>query len=575
MADYTQKPEVRKLRGYKPSIFKAPGSIYKKDFADAAVLFVEELKHGTGRWRGQKFDLIDWQERIIRDIFGIVRRDTQCRQFRRAYIEVPKKNGKSELGAAIALLLTCTDNEYGGEIYGCATDRAQATRVFDVAVDMVDQFPFLKKNIKLSLAQKRMTFLPLNSFYQVCSAEAYTKDGFNASGIIFDELHAQPDRRLFDVMTAGSGLSREQPLLFMITTAGFDRNSICYEQHKKAEGVLNGTIPDPTFYPVIFGAPDDADWASPEVWKEANPSYGITINEDGFLMEFADAQMNISQENRFRRLNLNQWVSQDTRWMSMDKWDSCNFPVDPELLKDRVCYGGLDLSSTQDMTAFVLVFPPKDLTDEYDKYQILPFFWIPREAMHKRILKDHVPYDQWQAKGLLETTDGEVIDYSFVEHKILELKKIYNIQEVAYDMWGAPQLRQNLTDNGVKMIEFGQGYKSMSLPSKEFLRLVLQQKIAHGGNEVLRWNIDNVVVTQDAAGNIKPNKDKATEKIDGAVATVMALARALVHEDKTSIYDNGLRDGLLTYKGGSEIGGVGKGKNDSFDSKIFRGGGWA
>ena len=541
--------EFRRLKNYKPSLFKAPGSIYKKSFADSAVLFVEYLKHGTGKWRGMPFQLLDWQERIIRDLFGIVRKDTQCRQFRRAYIEVPKKNGKSELGAAIALLLTCTDVEHGAEVYGCATDRAQASRIFDVAVDMVDQFPFLKQHIKLSIAAKRMTFKPLNSFYQVCSAEAYTKDGLNASGIIFDELHAQPDRRLFDVMTAGSGLAREQPLLFMITTAGFDKNSICYEQHRKTEDILRGKIVDPTFYPVIYSADEEEDWRSPEVWKKVNPSFGVTIDPSGFQMEFDDAQVNITQENRFRRLNLNQWVTQESRWMPMEKWDSCNFPVDKNLLKGRTCYAGLDLSSTQDMSAFVLVFPPKDPTDEYDKYQILPFFWIPKEAMHKRVLKDHVPYDQWQAKGLLQATEGAVIDYNFVQHKILELKKIYRIQEVAYDMWGAPQLRQNLEDAGVKMIQFGQGFKSMSPPSKELMRLILQEKIAHNGNPILRWNFDNIVVKQDEAGNIKPDKKKATEKIDGAVATIMALARALVQEDHTSVYDKEDR-GLYYYKKG-------------------------
>lgn len=266
-------------------------------------------------------------------------------------------------------------------------------------------------------------------------------------------------------------------------------------------------------------------------------------------MEFEDAQVNITQENRFRRLNLNQWVTQESRWMPMEKWDICNFPVDKNLLKGRTCYAGLDLSSTQDMSAFVLVFPPKDPTDEYDKYQILPFFWIPKDAMHKRVLKDHVPYDQWQAKGLLQATEGAVIDYNFVQHKILELKKMYRIQEVAYDMWGAPQLRQNLEDAGVKMIQFGQGFKSMSPPFKELMRLVLQEKIAHNGNPILRWNFDNIVVKQDEAGNIKPDKKKATEKIDGAVATIMALARALVQEDHTSVYDKEDR-GLYYYKKG-------------------------
>jgi phage terminase large subunit-like protein len=529
--------ELQRLKNYKPSRFKAKGSIYKERFADAAVFFVNQLKHTKARWRGQPFELIDWQEQIIRDLFGIVRKYDESRQFRRAYIELPKKNGKSELAAAIALLLTITDGEYGGEIYGCATDRQQASIVFDVAVQMVEQFPAIKQYIKLNISQKRMTFTPLNSFYQVLSAEAYTKDGLNAHGVIFDELHAQPDRRLFDVVSSGSGLAREQPLTFIITTAGFDRNSICWEQHTKAENVLRGTITDPTFYPVIYSADEKDDWTDPQVWKRVNPSFGITIKPDGFLAEFEDAKLNAVEENNFRRLNLNQWVKQSVRWMPMDLWDKCDFAVNTEYLKGRKCYSGLDLSTTEDMTAFVLVFPPDDPSDENDKYIILPFFWIPEESMQRRILKDHVPYDRWVLENQLITTDGRVINYNFVQQKVEELKEIYDIQEIAFDRWGATQMAQNLVDIGANVIFFGQGYKSMSPPTKELMRLVLQQRIAHGGNPILRWNFDNLVVKSDEAGNIKPDKEKATEKIDGAVATIMALSRALVHEDHTSVYD--------------------------------------
>jgi len=528
-------PETRKLKGYKPTPLKAPGSVYKEKFADSAVLFINQLKHGTGKWRGMPFELIDWQERIIRDLFGVVRKDDECRQFRRAYIEVPKKNGKSELGAAIALLLLCTDTEHMGEVYGCATDRSQASRIFDVAIHMVDQFPALKPYIKMSISQKRMTFKPLNSFYQVCSAEAYTKDGLNAHGIIFDELHAQPNRNLFDVMTAGSGLAREQPLLFMITTAGYDKNSICYEQHTKAKDILRGKIYDPTFYPVIYGADEDEDWQDPETWRRANPSYGITIEPRGFQMEYEDAKINITQENRFRRLNLNQWVSQESRWMPMELWNSCDFDIDIKSLAGRECYAGLDLSSTRDMTAFVLCFPPED---EEDKFVFLPFFWLPEESLEKRVIKDHVPYDQWKAQGFLETTEGAVINYKFVERKIEELADIYEIKEIAFDRWGAHLLRQNLEDKGFNMMKFGQGFQSMSPPTKELLRLVLEKRIAHGGNPILRWNMDNIVVREDEAGNIKPDKKRATERIDGAVAAIMALERAILNEDHSSIYDH-------------------------------------
>lgn len=533
-----------RLKNYKPSPFKVPGYIYKKRFADTAVLFVNQLRHTKGKWHGQPFELIGWQERIIRDLFGIVRRFDECRQFRRAYIELPKKNGKSELAAAVALLLTCTDLEHGGEVYGCATDRQQASIVFDVAVSMVDQFPALKKYIKLNPSQKRMTFTPLNSFYQVLSAEAYTKDGLNAHGVIFDELHAQKDRRLFDVMTAGSGLSREQPLTFIITTAGFDRNSICWEQHQKAEDILRGKIYDPTFYPVIYSASDEDDWTDPEVWQRVNPSYGITVKPDAFRIEFENAKLNPANENTFRRLNLNQWVKQSTRWMPMELWDKCDFPIDTEFLKGKKCYAGLDLSKTQDMTAFVLVFPPDHPEDEEEKYTILPFFWIPEESLQKRVLKDHVPYDQWAAQKLIQTTDGAVINYNFIQKKIEELGLLYDIQEIAFDRWGATMLTQNLRDADFTIVDFGQGYKSMSPPMEEMMRLILAGRIAHGGNRVLRWNFDNIVVQQDEAGNIKPDKKRATEKIDGAVATIMALDRAVKHENHESVYDH---RGILSY----------------------------
>jgi phage terminase large subunit-like protein len=530
--------DAHRLKNYKPSKFKAPGSIYKERFADQAVFFCNILKHTKGKWHGLPFELIDWQERIIRDLFGIVRKDNECRQFRRAYVEMPKKNGKSELAAAIALLLTCTDLEQGGEIYGCATDRQQASIVFDVALQMVEQFPALKKYITFNSHLKRMTFKPLNSFYQVLSAEAYSKDGLNAHGVIFDELHAQPDRRFFDVITSGSGLAREQPLTFIITTAGFDRLSICWEQHQKAEAVLQGTIVDPTFYPVIYAADDDDDWQSEEVWLRVNPSFGITIDPVGFRTEFEDAKLNPANENKFRRLNLNQWVKQSTRWMPMEVWDKCKFDVDLGRLKGRECYGGLDLSHTEDMTAFVLVFPPED---DDDKYIILPFFWIPEESMHKRVLKDHVPYDQWVARGLLKTTDGTVINYNYIQEEIERLREIYKIKEIAFDRWGAHLLRQNLEDAHFEMIRFGQGYASMSPASKELMRLVLEEQIAHGGHPILRWNFDNIVVKSDEAGNIKPDKKNATEKIDGAIALIMALDRAILSSTKRggsiAIYD--------------------------------------
>ena len=524
--------EFPKLRGYKPSKFKLPSSIYKKSFADHAVLFVNHLKHTTGKWYGKNFELMDWQERIIRDVFGIVNKETECRQFRRVYIEIPKKNGKSELAAAIALLLVVTDVERGGQIYGCATDREQAKIVMRVVLQMLEQFPDLKKHFDYKVQDGMLVFRPLNTFYKIQSAESYNKDGINVSGIVFDELHAQRNRDFWDVMTGGVGVAREQPLLFIITTAGYDRNSICWEMHEKAKAVLNGDIVDPTFYPVIYGADEDDDWMSEEVWRKANPSYGITILEDGFRTEFEDARLNPANENRFRRLHLNQWVSQSTRWMPMHKWDKCNFNVDLEFLKGRACYGGLDLSSTGDMTAFVLVFPPDDINDEDDKFSVLPFYWIPEDTVRNKSLQDHTPYEEWIKLGLVKTTEGDVIDYNTVQEDIEALRQLYKIKEIAYDRWGSHLIRQNLENARFKMIRFGQGWSSMSPASKELMKFVLDERIAHGGNKVLRWNFDNIVVRQDEAGNIKPDKKKATSRIDGAVALIMALDRAVINSTK-------------------------------------------
>lgn len=508
--------------------------MYDQTKADHAVNFINCLKHTKGQWRGVPFELLPWQDKIIRDIFGTVK-ENGYRQYNTAYVEIPKKNGKSELAAAVALLMTCGDGEWGAEVYGCASDRQQASIVFDVAVDMVDQCPALKKRIKPIMSVKRLVYQPTNSFYQVLSAEAYTKHGLNVHAVIFDELHAQPNRELFDVMTKGSGDARTQPLYFLITTAGTDRNSICFEQHKKAEDILMGRKIDPTFYPVIYGIADDDDWGSEESWYKANPSLGHTIALEKVQNAYQSAKENPAEENIFRQLRLNQWVKQSTRWMPMDRWDECDFEVDQDSLLGRECYAGLDLSSTSDITAFVLVFPPRT---EEEKYSILPFFWIPEENLQLRVRRDHVPYDVWEKQGHLQMTEGNVIHYGFIEKFIEDLGMKYHILEIAFDRWGAVQMVQNLEGMGLTVVPFGQGYKDMSPPTKELMKLTLEKKLAHGGHPVLRWMMDNVFVRQDPAGNIKMDKEKSTEKIDGAVATVMALDRAIRNEGTTgSVYD--------------------------------------
>ena len=459
--------------------------------------------------------------------------DSPSHQYLAGPSMIPTHN--SELGAALALNMLVNDDEWKAEVYSCASDRQQAAIVFDVAVDMVKQSPALMRRIKIIPSMKRMVYQPTGSIYQVLSSEVATKHGLNVSACIFDELHTQPTRALYDVMTQGSGDARKQPLWFFLTTAGTDRNSICWEVHQKALDILEGRKHDPRFYPVLFGLPDEADWTSEENWYKANPSLGHTIGIDKVRDAYRKALETPADENMFRQLRLNQWVKQSVRWMPMDKWDECGDVVNPYELEGRVCYAGLDLSSTTDLTTLVLVFPP---TDGSEVYTVLPFFWLPEETLTLRVRRDHVMYDKWAAQGFIMTTEGNVVHYGHIEQFICQLGERYNIREIAYDRWNSSMMVQALEDDGFTMVPFGQGYRDMSPPTKELMRLVLERKVNHGGHPVLRWNMDNAFVRTDPAGNVKIDKEKSTEKVDGAVALVMAMDRAMKNVNTDSVYNH-------------------------------------
>lgn len=518
---------------YTPSPFMLPESSYDKAKADRAVAFIQNLKHTKGKWDGKPFLLLPWQEQIVRDIFGIVRPDGK-RQFRSAYIEIPKKNGKSELAAAIALYLLYGDGEASAEVYGCANDRNQASIVFDVAKRMVEKSPALLRRSKIAAATKRIVNYRNAGFYQVLSAETGTKHGLNISGLVFDEIHAQPNRKLYDVMTKGSGDAREQPLFFIITTAGTDKESICYELHTKALDIMNGRKIDHSFYPVIYGLSDEDDWNDERNWYKANPSLGYTISIDRVRDAYKDALDNPAEENVFKQLRLNIWTNSAVAWIPDHIYERGNLKIDFSALEGRDCYAGLDLSSTSDITAFVLVFPPRA---ESEKYIVLPFFWLPEETLELRCRRDHVLYDVWQRQGYINTTEGNVIHYGFIERFIERLGEKYHIIEIAYDRWNATQMVQNLEDMGFTMVPFGQGFKDMSPPSKELYKLLMEGNINHGGNPVLKWMAQNVVMRQDPAGNIKPDKERSVEKIDGIVALIMGLDRCIRSAPVTSVYD--------------------------------------
>ena len=530
-----------KLKNYKPSQFMLPTSHYDKKKADRAVTFIENLCHTKGKWAGTPFWLLPWQEQLIRDIFGIVKADGN-RQFRTAFVEICKKVGKSELAAAVALYLLYADNEPSAEVYGAAADRQQASIVFDVAKQMVEMSPALMKRSKLMGATKRIVNYSNAGYYQVLSAEVGGKHGFSVSGLVFDEIHTQPNRQLYDVLTKGSSDARQNPLHFIITTAGNDRHSIAYELHTKAVDILEGRRVDPTFYPVVYGLKDDEDWEDEANWYKVNPSLGYTVDIERLRDAYGEAKQNPADEVTFKWLRCNMWVSSTVAWIPDAIYMRGNEPIDVDALAGRDCYAGLYLSSTGDIIALELIFPPRN---EDEKYVLLPYFWIPEETIPRRVKANSVPYDIWEKQGYIMSTEGNVIHYDFIEKFIMDLSEKYHILEIAVDRWNATQMIQNLEGEGFTIVPFGQGFSSMSAPTKEFYRLLMEGRIIHGGNPVLRWMAGNVVIDTDPAGNIKVTKAKSKEKIDGIVAAIMALDRCIRQEGQSgSVYDE---RGLLVF----------------------------
>jgi len=507
------------------------------DAAKKAKQFIEGLKHTKGRWAGSPFHLIKWQwNDIIRPLFGTLNAAGK-RQYRTCYCEIPKKNGKTELAAAVALKLLFADGEMGGEIYSAAADRQQAAIAFNVAAQMVRNHPVLSKRCKIIDSQKRIVVPKTGSVYVALSSEVATKHGFNASGIIFDELHAQPNRDLWDVLTLGSGDAREQQIVFAITTAGYDRHSICFEQRQYAEKVRDGVIVDPTFLPVIYGLKDGANWEDETEWAAANPSLGEILDLEKIRDAYRKAKETPALENSFRRLRLNEWTTSEVKYIDMAEWDSRKGDFSYEDLRGLPCYAHMDLSSTTDLSAMALVFPMPD-----DLFRTLVFFWVPQENIADRARRDRVPYDLWSRAGLIEATPGNVIDYQAILRRFDQLAKDFDVQELGYDPWGATKLVQDIVNAGFpaeKLVEIRQGNKTLSPPTKELHKLVRSGKFEHDGNPVLRWNVSNTMLEISEPELWKPSKKKSTERIDGCVALICALSRAMVHtEAGESVYES-------------------------------------
>ena len=493
---------------------------YGQTGVDAVNFFTKHLRHTQGELGGRPFVLEPWQASYIGRLFGTLRPDGM-RQYRTSLLAIPRKNGKSTLCAGIAIKLLF-DGEPGAQIFSCGADREQARLVFEMAKACVEMSPSLRSRLKVY--RNSIVREDTHSFYKALSAEAFTTHGLHAHGVIFDELHAQPNRELADVMQTSMG-ARRQPLMVYITTAGYDRKSVCWEIWKYAEAVQSGAVKDDTFLPAIYAADTKDDWKDEATWRKANPNLGISIKADFLRTECARAVEMPAYENTFRQLYLNQWTEQDRRWLRMDHWAQGNVPC-PVSLAGRECWAGLDLATTYDTTALVLLFPLEDGT-----YWVEPHFWIPSINMHARVRRDKVPYDVWHKQGHLHVTEGNVTDYDRVRVDINDLAKKYQIRGIAIDRWNATQLATQLQGDGQNVIGFGQGYGSMSAPAKRTEALCVAGKLLHGGHPVLTWQAGNVAIQSDYAQNIKPSKAKSTERIDGIVSLVMALG---IHDTATA-----------------------------------------
>jgi len=535
------------------------GLYFDEAAADHIIAFFAEfLLFYEGDFDGKSFILTPHQRFIVGSIFGWKRRIDGFRRFRTAYIEEAKGNGKSPLAGGVGLYGLAFDDEPGAEIYAAAVTREQAGILFRDARTFAEKSESLRE--MLDIDKHNIAYTAVNSFFRPVSSEHRGLDGKRPHIALIDEIHEHPNDLVVRKMSAGTK-TRRQALIFEITNAGYNRHSICYQHHEYTAKILEGLVHDDAWFGCMTGldvclkceadgkttpqdgCPDCDDWRDETVWEKANPNlrYLGAPFRDYLRRQVDEAKSMPSQENIVRRLNFCVWTESITKWLPIDKWNACAFPVDPVALKGRICYGGLDLSTNQDLTAWVMVFPPNV---EGGRYEILCRFFLPEDNMRERVHRDKVPYDVWARQGLITLTPGSLIDYGFILAQIEQDRTDFHIAELAFDRWGSQKITTDLQDIGFELegdkslIQFGQGFASMSAPTKEVERMVLAGEFAHGGNPVLSWMVSNVAIKFDPAGNKKPDKEKSIERIDGAVALIMATGRAMLRggQEKSS-YD--------------------------------------
>src|SRR3990167_8008425 len=546
----------------------ARGLRFDERAAERAVAFFGFLHHSKGEWAGRAFDLGAWQKFVVGSLFGWQREYGRCQQcaswlpmgdgtidcrvcfapddeeeqapaetgwvqrFRIGYTEVARKNGKSTLAAGVGLLLAFYDDEPGAEVFCSATKRDQAKLIWGEAQRMVRSSPELRGDIKVlvgNLHSGNSKFMPLG-------ADEDSTDGLNIHGNLVDELHAHKARTMWDVLITAMG-SRRQPLTFVVTTAGSDRQSICWEQHEYGEQVLAGVIDDDSYFAYIAAIDEEDDWRDPECWPKANPNLGVSLKLEYLLTQCRQAEHSPAKQNTFQRLHCNRWTQQVDRWIDLDLWDANAGTVDEADLAGRECYGMLDLATVSDMTAWVMGFPSEvgrkfgsHICDD-ECLDIVARFWCPEAKLTDPPNRYPDQHRVWRDKGALSVTKGNATDFAFVQDKILKDAGAFQLVDMNVDrLFQAHQIAGTLADEGIKIFGLGMGFLGMAAPMAEFHRRLLGHKVHHGGNPILRWMADNVAVKQDPAGNLKPDKSTSQGKIDGIIGIVGVIDRVMRHE---------------------------------------------
>jgi phage terminase large subunit-like protein len=489
--------------------------------------FHEELTFADGKLAGKPFLLERWQQSVVGNIYGWNRGDE--RRYREVFIYVPRKNGKTPLAAGLMVQELVRCQTPGAQMFSAAADRDQAALIFRDATQMVRNQSWINDMMKVTPSYKTIEKSDF-SLYKALSSEAGTKHGLRPALVIVDELHAHPNSELVDTLTTGTAVKGLEPLIVYITTADYERESVCNTKHRYACSVRDGKVNDARCFPVIFEAAIDDDWKDPEVWKRVNPNYGVSVSEDYLARACERAQVERSFENEFKRLHLNIKTQSIEAWLPMDRWDQC--PSEAVYLDGETCYGGLDMSSTQDITAFVLYFP--------ELKAVRCWFWLPGDNAEVRQRRDGVPYSEWLADGVITETPGDYIEQDPIFDSIMEANDRYDIRKVGADGFQAAAMIERLMREGIDIEKFPQTMQHMTSPCKSLEKLVGTAQLNHGGNPALRWMAGNCVVEREPKRSMmRPSKKHSSEKIDGITALVTAVGTAEADEQEYDWYKPG------------------------------------